>query len=100
MFQYFTALLGGWKSVFKIFFFTGLAVILYNLGCDVVQEGFTFLSSKLQGVDTSGITSPTLQLSGFAAWAVIHLRIPDILTFAITVYLLKFGLRKIPFLKW
>ena len=100
MFYFFYTLFGNFKSFFKVIFFSALAVIIYNLGCDVVQEVFNFLSSKLQGIDSSGIVSPVLQLSGFAAWLAIHLRLPDMITFAITIYLLKFTLRKIPFLKW
>lgn len=99
MFSFFWSALTSAKGFFKFLTYSVLGIIIYNYGCDALQEVFTFISGQLQS-STSSLSAPVLALSGFAAWAAIHLRVPDILAFVITVFILKFTLRKIPFLRW
>lgn len=77
---------------------TILAIILYNLFVEATQEILNFTLSKINGVNSSEITNPSL--SGFAGWAVAQLKLPEALSVIASAVSLRFLLRKIPFIRW
>lgn len=101
MFAWFSRILSG---VFSIKFFMGgifmmiLAIILYNLIVEVVEETLNFGIAQISGVSAQGISSPTI--SGFAGWFIASIKVPETFAVIVTCISLKFVLKKIPFLKW
>jgi multisubunit Na+/H+ antiporter MnhC subunit len=101
MFAWLGRLLAG---VFGIKFFMGtllmtiLGVVLYNGLVDIVQEVFNFAISQAGGNSPSSITSPTI--TGFAGWFLANLYVPETFAVVITCVVIRFTLRKIPFLNW
>lgn len=91
-------------SIFSFkFFMSGVfmtigGIILYNLMVEIVEEVFNFALSKAGAVSVEGITSPTI--TGFSAWFLAQLKVPEILSVIIACTIIRFSLRKIPFLNW
>lgn len=95
------ALLGGvfsFKTFMSGLLMTILAIILYNLFVETTEEILNFTLSKINGVDSSGITNPSI--SGFAGWVVAQLKLPEALSVIASAVSLRFLLRKIPFIRW
>lgn len=100
MFAWLGRLLAGVFSL-KVFagglFMSILAIIGYNLVVEVVSEALTFALSKVSGTSGS-VTNPSV--TGFAGWFVAQIKIPEVFAVITTFVLLKWTLRKIPFLRW
>lgn len=94
------ALLSG-VFTFKFFmsgvFMTIGVIFAYNLVVEVIQECLNFAVSQFGGV-TASVTSPTI--TGFAAWFLTHMRVPEAFAILVSMVSVKFILRKIPFIKW
>jgi hypothetical protein len=101
MFAWLARLLSGVFSL-KVFmgglFMTVLAVIGYNLIVEVVSETLEFAMLKISGQTVSGVTNPNI--TGFAGWFIAQIKIPEVFAVITTFVLLKWTLRKIPFLRW
>jgi hypothetical protein len=101
MFAWFARLLAGIFSV-KVFMggllMTIFGVVLYNLLVSTVQEVFNFAISKAGNVNPGSITSPTF--TGFAGWFLSNMYVPETFSIIVTCVILRFTLRKIPFLNW
>lgn len=101
MFAWFARLLSGVFTL-KVFmgglFMTILAIIGYNLIVEVVSESLEFAVSKISGQTINGVTNPSV--TGFAGWFIGQIKIPEVFAVITTFVLLKWTLRKIPFLRW
>jgi len=91
-------------SVFGIKGFMGgllmtiIAVVLYNLFVTTITEIMNFSLAQISGSSMGSVSSPTI--SGFAGWFLAQLKVPECVSVIGTTVALRFGLRKIPFLKW
>lgn len=101
--------MGAWlsrilASLFGMKFFMGglmmtiLALILYNLICEVVGETLNFAVAQIGGVTAATITNPTI--SGAAGYVLGAIKFPEAFSIMVTCVSIKFILRKIPFIKW
>jgi hypothetical protein len=101
MLAWFARLLSG---IFSVKFFLGglfmtiLGVVLYNGLVAIVQEVFNFAISQAGTQNAGSITSPTI--TGFAGWFLSNLYIPETFSVMLTCIIIRFTLRKIPFLNW
>lgn len=99
-----TALFGGWKGFFGGFLVkTLLVIVLYNLVVEFFDEVLQWVVQKLGGITAPGGTISSFDvgsISSLGAWLVSTMRIPECLAFIITVIILKWTLRKIPFIRW
>lgn len=77
---------------------TILGIVLYNALVGIVQEVLNFALTQISGVSAGTITNPTL--TGFAAWFLSSIRLPEAFAIIVTCVSIKFVLRKIPFVKW
>lgn len=94
------ALLSG-VFTFKFFmsgvFMTIGVIFAYNLVVEIVQETLNFAVAQFGGA-TASVTNPTI--TGFAAWFLTQIRLPEAFAIMVSMVSLKFILRKIPFIKW
>lgn len=101
MFAWAARLLGG---IFSLKFFmsgvlmTIIGVVVYNLLVDIVQEVFNYAIAQAGGVASSGFTSPTI--TGFAGWFLSQMYVPQTFAVIVSCVIIRFTLRKIPFLNW
>lgn len=97
---FFLSLFGGWRVFFGGLLMTILSVVLYNLVVEVLGEVLEFVIDQLQGVSGPSGSSGVMSFTGFGAWWVTHLRLPECLSFILSCVVIKWTVRKIPFLKW
>jgi hypothetical protein len=92
-------LLGGWKSFAGVGMMAILGVILYNLAVDMLEEVLAWAMSIVSS-STSGMDLGSMNVAGVAGYMVQQLRIGECLSVMVTMIILKWTLRKIPFIKW
>lgn len=101
MFAWAARLLAGIFS-FKFFmsgvFMTIIGVIAYNFIVDLIQEVFNYAIIQAGGVSATGFNSPSI--TGFAGWFLAQMYIPQTFAVIVTCVIIRFTLRKIPFLNW
>jgi len=91
-------------SIFSLkFFISGgmmviLAIVLYNLAVEVIQEIMNFAIAQISGYSSTSVTSPTI--SGFAGWFLAQIKLPECFSVMVSAISIRFILRKIPFLHW
>jgi len=90
-----TAYRAFWVTAFLSF----LALILYTLFLDAVQD---IMNAFMSVADEKGIVNGSVagQFTGLAGWLMIQFKVPECIVFAIDIIMLKWTLRKIPFIKW
>lgn len=91
-------LFGGWKAIGKLLIMIALPIILYNLCVDLGKETFDFILSKINV--STGFSSPVVQITGLAGYFAAQLRLAECFAIIVSIYMLKFLLRKIPFIRW
>lgn len=95
---FFLGLFGGWR-VFAGWLLTAfIGIIIYNVCCELVDQLLMFVTDKLTSTSVPG--SATVQITGFAAWFLTMLLVPQMLSYAVTMVGIKWCLRKIPFIRW
>jgi len=87
------------KTFLVTVFVTILGVTLYNLISEILEEIATVMVDKLDGIQAP-TGQAVAELTGVAGWMGGLLNLDDCLAFIISIVILKFTLRKIPFLKW
>lgn len=89
-------------SGLKVFMGGGLMIILgitvYNLVVDIIEEVLNFVLAQVNGVSVGNVVQPSI--TGFAAWALTGLKFPECISVITSMIVLRFVLRKIPFLRW
>lgn len=94
------ALFGAWKSVLLVTFLGFAMIFVYNLIVDVVQEALTWALTQAGSIPVPEGHSSVFAFTGFVGWFMSVLKLPECMSFIISMVTLKFLLRKIPFLKW
>lgn len=89
-----------YKSFFLVTFIAFFMVGLYSLFLYGVQDILETVLTKLSSVQMPGSTPSIGGFSGLAGWFLVTLKVPEMLAFIIDIILLKWALRKIPFIKW
>jgi hypothetical protein len=98
------ALLGSWRTwVGGVLFKVVLVMVLYNVMSMFLGEILEWVAGQL-----GAVTGPTGVVSSFdlagitqvGAWLVNKMRIPECFAYMMSCILLKFALRKIPFVRW
>lgn len=91
----------GYKTFFLVGFLGFLSVALYSLflyGIEdilgVVLDQFTSIGEVPEGVSTLS------EFTGLGGWFLARLKVPECLAVVVDMILLKWMLRKIPFIKW
>lgn len=99
-----SALFGSWKAFLGSWLLKlCLAVVLYNLVVEILDEVLQWVVGKLGGVTLPGgsVTSfDAAGISSLGAWLISTLKVPECFAFIISVIVLKWALRKIPFVRW
>lgn len=101
MIKWLASILGG---VFTLKTFMGglmmtiLAVVLYNVAVEGIEEALEFAIAAAGDVEAGTVTSPTI--TGFAGWFIAQCKVPECFAVMVSAVSIKFILRKIPFLKW
>lgn len=90
----------GYRAFWTVGFLAFLAVGLYGLFLYGLEDVLTYLLGRLQNTNVPS-SAPTLSgFTGLAGWLLTVFRVPECIAFVIDIILLKFTLRKIPFIKW
>ena len=94
-------LFGSWKSVVLVSLVAFLGIGLYNLVVDIIQEVFDFASASMSAVNMGdGPPTSAMEFAGLAGYLATQLRLPECLSWVMSITLLKWLLAKIPFVKW
>jgi len=98
------ALFGTWKAFLGGFLVKVLlVVVLYNLVARILREVLMWTVDKVGGVTAPGAVVSNFDVasvSTLGAWLLTVLRIPECFAFMLSIILLKWSLRKIPFVRW
>jgi hypothetical protein len=98
MFYIISKIFGGWKSFFVGIFATALITFFFSHLREMIQEVLNFGLSKI--AELGIFDAVTVDFTGFAAWMLQQFRLADCLTIILSTVLLKWTLRKIPFIRW
>lgn len=79
-------------------FMTIIGIVIYNLAVEMFIEVANFAVSKAGSLASPGAAIESI--TGFAAWFCMLMRVPECVSVLTSTVVLKFLLRKIPFLKW
>lgn len=96
----FTAVFGSWKSVLLVTGLAFLAIGLYNLVCEIIQETLTFALNQIGNIASPEGGGAGISITGAGGWLLTQLRFPECVAFVISCVSIKFIARKIPFIKW
>jgi hypothetical protein len=92
---------GSWRLLIYGILVSVIAIELYNLFCNVVQELFNWVTSQLGGVSSpDGMPGEGYTFADLAAWFGYHLKISQCLSFIFAAIAFKWIVVKIPFVKW
>ena len=92
-------LFSGWRLFAGGLFLTIFIVYLYNLVADILEEVLLWIQGQIGTISIEGATT-VLNATGLAAYLINQFRIPECVAFILTMILLKWTLRKIPFIRW
>ncbi|MFZ2447263.1 MAG: hypothetical protein WAW37_12970 [Syntrophobacteraceae bacterium] len=99
-----SVLFGTWKAFLGGFLVKVLlVVVLYNLVARILNEVLTWVVQKVGGINTPSALVSSFDagsISSLGAWLLTTLRVPECFAFMLSVILLKWTLRKIPFVRW
>jgi hypothetical protein len=88
----------GLKAFIGGLFLSALAIILYNLGVEAIEEILNFTIAKVSGQNYGEFTNPSV--TGFVGWVIAQLKLPECLSVIASCVAVRWMLRKIPFLRW
>ena len=79
-----------------------MAIVLYNLFVEILEELLSWVLTKMNVVMPGGAgqTFDIGTVSSLAAWAVTRTRLLECVSFMMGIIVLRFVLRKIPFIRW
>lgn len=95
-----TALFAGWRVFLVVGFMSFLMVYVYNLASDMLLEVLNWVTDQAGAVELQQGQTSVFNFTGFIGYMLGALKIPQCMSFIITIVSLKFMLRKIPFIKW
>jgi hypothetical protein len=84
-----------WIKVFLLSFFA----LAYFKGGELYQYLWEFAKAQLEQTDFGSLVLQ-YSIDGITGWICEQLRLPEIFQMGVSIFILKFTLRKIPFLKW
>lgn len=92
-----------WGS-YKVFLVGGflafLGVSLYSLFLYGVNDFADYISSALGAAGTPTGRAGLNSFAGFIGWFARSMKVPECLSFMVDVIMMKWIMRKIPFIKW
>lgn len=89
----------GWKGAVWAIGAAIATVVVFNTFYDITQIVLQFMVSKV-GEGGTGLSSSTVEMTGVAAYLAGKLRIPECVSYILSIVILKWTLVKIPFVKW
>jgi len=89
-----------YKTFWTVAFVGFIAVMLYALFLYGVQDILSTVLTKFQGVEQPTSAPVMLGFSNLAGWLLNVFKLPQCIAFIVDILLLKWTLRKIPFIKW
>jgi hypothetical protein len=89
----------GWKGAIWAIGAGIATVVVFNTFYDITQIVMTFAVSKV-GSSSTGMNAQVVQVTGLAAYLAGKLRIPECVSYILSMVILKWTLVKIPFVKW
>ena len=94
------SVLAGWKT-FAVLVLGSLAgVMIFNVFVDLAEIILNWVLAQLGNITMPNGISQSFSFSGLAAYLAVHLKIAESFALVLSVILLKWGLVKIPFVKW
>lgn len=87
--------------IFLVTIFLGaLFVILFNLGCDLLQSLITWAVNKVSFIVFDNISSISgFNVTGPASWILQMFKIPEIISLVLSSYTIRVSLKLVPFIK-
>jgi len=98
MFDLLVKIFGGWKTWGVTVFIASMIASFWDLIILFFQSVFSKIISLVGSM--VGQDAITLQFQGVTAYFMLHLKFAECLAVILSVYLMKFLVRKIPFIKW
>lgn len=98
MFMLIRLLFSSWRAFFTGTFIISLLALLWKFAVELILRLLGFALSLLASV--TGPDSIVVEYTGLAAYFVYHFKIAECLTVIFSAVILKFILRKIPFIGW
>lgn len=95
-----TALFAGWRVFLVVGFMSFLTVYFYNLASDIISEVLTWVTTQAGAQQLQQGQTSIFNFTGFLGYMLGALKVPQCMSFIISMVALKFLLRKIPFIKW
>lgn len=89
----------GWKGAIWAIGAAIATVVVFNTFYDITQIFLSYIVTKV-GSDTTGLQSQTVAMTGVAAYLAGKLRVPECISYILSIVILKWTLVKIPFVKW
>lgn len=100
----FGALFGGWRTWLSTILVKSIVIVaVYNLFIRIITESFTWVLDVAGDIDAPGGAVGSISLSSYTqlgAWLVATTKLPECFAFMLACILLKWSLRRIPFLRW
>jgi hypothetical protein len=96
-------LFSGWKSILVVSLVAFLTITAFNMVLVAWQQITTFAMDKISSTVEAANISGSLQgfnFTGFVGYMLGCFKVPEMCSFAVTIIMLKFVLRKIPFIRW
>lgn len=89
-----------WKTVIAFIMTTILGIVLYNVVSEVFGELLTFVQNQMSAVTGQGLSGAALEFTGLGAWFAQKLKVAEQVGLMVSFIVMKWGVVKIPFLKW
>ena len=89
----------GWKGALWAIGAAIATVVVFNTFYDITQIILNFVVTKVSS-ESSSLESQSVQMTGVAAYLAGKLRVPECISYILSIVILKWTLVKIPFVKW
>jgi len=89
----------GWRGAIWTIGAAIATVVVFNTFYDITQIILAFVVSRV-GSESSSLQSQSVSITGLAAYLAGKLRIPECISYILSIVILKWTLVKIPFVKW
>jgi hypothetical protein len=89
-----------WKMYLGYGLLLILFVYVYNFWVDACKEIYDLYTAQVQAMNTPGGAVLAYQATGLAGYLVAKFKIPECGSFIVSIIMLKWAARKIPFIRW
>jgi hypothetical protein len=91
---------GAWEVFLTVTFMAVLAVCLYGVFLYALNDVLGYVLTSMRAINQPASSPSFTNFVGFTGWMLSELKVPQCIAFIVDIILLKWALRKIPFVKW